>query len=381
MNGATTTAQTTKSAFSLMGGHVDAGAYEYRLYAADANGAGENWYLRSAAAPAGGPSLPTYRAEVPLLAGLPAQLRQGSLAMLGNLHQRIGDEDPQAAGIAAADGSAVQRRAWGRLIGADLDIRQSGTVSPHSQGRLKGLQAGTDLWADANWRAGLYVGHLQGDIDVSGFARGTFGRIGHNDLRSDYLGGYATWRNDTGLYADAVLQAGRHRYTAEPQGNLPVSGKGSSLLASLEVGQSFDLDERWKIEPQLQLVHQRQRLDDVAIGGARVSQQSDDGWLVRAGVRIKGEMATEAGTLQPYARVNYYRTSKGNDVARFIGPAASTDIASATGHSTAEVAAGATLTLNPTASLYGEVGKLFALGGDARLKSGIQGSAGLRVRW
>jgi fibronectin-binding autotransporter adhesin len=46
-NGATTTAQTTKDAFALAGGHVDAGAYEYRLYAADAAGAGENWFLRS----------------------------------------------------------------------------------------------------------------------------------------------------------------------------------------------------------------------------------------------------------------------------------------------------------------------------------------------
>ncbi|OUM02997.1 hypothetical protein A8M77_08630 [Variovorax sp. JS1663] len=52
-NGATTTAQTTRSAFSLANGHVDAGAYEYRLYAADALGAGENWYLRSTA-----PALP-----------------------------------------------------------------------------------------------------------------------------------------------------------------------------------------------------------------------------------------------------------------------------------------------------------------------------------
>ena len=41
MNGATTTAQTTRDAFRLAGGHVDAGAYEYRLHAADASGAGE----------------------------------------------------------------------------------------------------------------------------------------------------------------------------------------------------------------------------------------------------------------------------------------------------------------------------------------------------
>ncbi|VTU25241.1 Outer membrane protein IcsA autotransporter precursor [Variovorax sp. PBL-H6] len=47
INGATTTAQSTKDAFALQGGHVDAGAYEYRLQAGDANGAGESWYLRS----------------------------------------------------------------------------------------------------------------------------------------------------------------------------------------------------------------------------------------------------------------------------------------------------------------------------------------------
>ena len=50
-NGATTTAQSTRDAFALANGHVDAGAFEYRLYAADAQGTGENWYLRSEATP------------------------------------------------------------------------------------------------------------------------------------------------------------------------------------------------------------------------------------------------------------------------------------------------------------------------------------------
>ena len=133
-NGATTTAQTTRGAFVLANDHVDAGAFEYRLYAADAQGAGENWYLRSEATPpppgpvvrTESPSdptepatptpltkapdatgeappptvrVPTYRAEVPLFAALPAQLRQADLAMLGNLHRRVGDEAaPMAAG-------------------------------------------------------------------------------------------------------------------------------------------------------------------------------------------------------------------------------------------------------------------------------------------
>ncbi|WP_157103455.1 autotransporter outer membrane beta-barrel domain-containing protein, partial [Variovorax sp. WDL1] len=47
LNGATTTAQSTKDAFALQGGHVDAGAFEYRLQPGDAAGGGENWYLRS----------------------------------------------------------------------------------------------------------------------------------------------------------------------------------------------------------------------------------------------------------------------------------------------------------------------------------------------
>ncbi|MBU1359770.1 MAG: hypothetical protein KJ901_13570, partial [Gammaproteobacteria bacterium] len=131
-NGATTTAQTTQNAFTLangngvavpkgtpvlqattaVGGHVDVGAFEYRLYAADANGAGESWYLRNnvpaAAAPVGGgatalgfPALPAvtaYRSEVPLYASVAGQLRQGGLAMLSNRHQRIGDDEPTVAG-------------------------------------------------------------------------------------------------------------------------------------------------------------------------------------------------------------------------------------------------------------------------------------------
>ncbi|MBS0426881.1 MAG: autotransporter-associated beta strand repeat-containing protein, partial [Proteobacteria bacterium] len=38
------------------------------------------------------PVIPTYRADVPLYAALPEQLRQSNLAMLGNLHQRTGDD-------------------------------------------------------------------------------------------------------------------------------------------------------------------------------------------------------------------------------------------------------------------------------------------------
>jgi fibronectin-binding autotransporter adhesin len=387
-NGATTTAQTTKDAFALAGGHVDAGAYEYRLYAADAAGAGENWFLRSttnAVTPPttpGAPTVPviTYRAEASLYAALPSQLRQGNLAMLGDVRKRVGDDDVKGS---ASTPTGSDRRAWARVLSTDIDIQQGGTVSPTSKGRLTGFQAGTDLLATSNVRAGLYVGQLDGDATVNGFASGVSNlRTGRNDLRSQYVGVYGTFTADSGLYADVVVQSGRHRYTVEPMFGGGVGGKGNSLLGSIEVGQAFALGASgWSIEPQLQLIHQHMDLSDAAILGAVVQPDADSGWIARAGVRVKGQIDTAMGALQPYGRFNVYKTSSGTDVARFLNGATRTDIAAPTGGTSTELAGGFTLALGQTTSLYGEIGKLWSSGGDAKVKSSINGSLGVRVKW
>ncbi|MDQ0072506.1 outer membrane autotransporter protein [Variovorax boronicumulans] len=386
-NGATTTAQTTKDAFMLAGGHVDAGAYEYRLNAGDAAGAGENWYLRSdrpAVTPPTMPGIPvlpvvTYRAEASLYAALPSQLRQGNLAMLGDLRKRVGDDDVK--GTATTPGGE-DRRAWARVLSTDIDIRQGGTVSPTSKGRLTGFQAGTDLLTTPNWRAGLYVGQLDGDARVNGFASGIQNLgVGRNDLRSQYVGIYGTY-TDGGFYADAVVQSGRHRYTVQPNAMLGTEGKGNSLLGSIELGQAFALGgSGWSIEPQMQLIHQHMDLNNSAIAGAVATAQADSGWIARAGVRVKGEFDTVAGTLQPYGRFNVYKTSSGADVASFLNGATLTDISAPTGGRSTELAGGFTLALGQTTSLYGEIGKLWASGGNTKVKSSVNGSLGVRVKW
>jgi len=387
INGASTTAQRGKDAFVLAGGHVDAGAYQYRLYAADANGAGENWYLRSSSstilADPADPPVVAYRAETALYAALPSQLRQSNLAMVGNLHQRVGDEDPKA-GAAGTAGTPVHRdrRAWGRVLTTDMDVSQSGTVSPASKGRLTGFQAGTDLLATQDWRAGLYVGQLDGNVTVKGFVGGVTGAgAGRNDLRNQYLGFYGTYAGDSGFYADAVLQLGRHRYTVTPASGAGVDGKGDSLLASLELGKPFPIGGTWSIEPQLQLIHQRIHLDSSQIPGAVVQPDADSSWLARVGARVKGEMEIGSTTLRPYGRVNLYKASNGGDIARFTNPAATTDIVASTGGTSIELAAGLTLALNRRIGLYGEVGRIWAAGGDTRVRNSILASAGLQVKW
>ncbi len=112
-----------------------------------------------------------------------------------------------------------------------------------------------------------------------------------------------------------------------------------------------------------------------------MQQDAASGWVARLGLRIKGDLATAAGWLQPYGRLNFYRANVGGDAATFIGPAASTVIASEGEYKAGEVAAGATLALTPSASLYGEIGHLWNIGGDADVKSSVQASLGIKVRW
>ena len=235
--------------------------------------------------------------------------------------------------------------------------------------------------AGRDWRAGVYVGQLEGDAGVSGNARGLTARVGSNGLQSRYLGAYATWMDASGFFVDGVVQGSRQRYTAYPDTNPNVSGKASTFAASIETGKAFAIHERWRIEPQAQLIYQRIDPDEVALSGARVRYDVRGGWLARLGVRVKGDLATGLGRFQPYARLNLYRASFGRDTASFAGPAAVTAIASSSGYSAGEATAGATLSLTPATSLYGEIGRLWNLGGDAAVKSSVQASLGLKARW
>lgn len=343
-------------AFSLAGGHVDAGAYEYRLHQTEQGAS-----LQSG-----------YRAEVPLLAALPAQLRQADLDMLGGMHQRLGD----------APGNAVNdRRAWGRLLRTEPRIRQQGTVSPQSSGHLAGFQTGLDLYAGSSANAGFYLGQLKGDMRVNGLASDAIGKhAGSNHLHGRYLGLYASWLGEGGMYADTVLQWADHRshsHTRESQAQT----KGRSRLASLEVGQPLGIDSRWQIEPQAQLVYRQLRLDDTALRHAAVQHKTPGDWTLRVGMRIKGSFVTSAGVLQPYGSVNVHKASSTMDVARFVVPAATTDIQTRGGHISTALAAGATLQVNPRTSFYGELSHQWANGGNARVGSGVQAGAGVKLRW
>jgi len=141
------------------------------------------------------------------------------------------------------------------------------------------------------------------------------------------------------------------------------------------------IDSRWQIEPQAQLVYRQLRLDDTALSHAVVQHKTPGDWTLRVGARIRGSFATSAGALVPYASVNVYKSSSATDVARFVAPVATTDIQTRGGHTSTALAAGASLQVNRRTSFYGELSQQWAHGGNARVGSRVQASAGVKLRW
>ena len=83
---------------------------------------------------------------------------------------------------------------------------------------------------------------------------------------------------------------------------------------------------------------------------------------------------------QPNAAANIHRSAGGTDTTSFATAAATTAITTRSGYSSGELAAGLSVQLTPMASFYGEVGKVFKLGGgETQLKASVQGSVGLRL--
>ena len=385
INGGTTTATTTGAGFTLAGEHVDAGAFEYRLYASGLTGTSQSFFLRTQAnnqtpvTPVT-PADPTFRVEVPLLSTVAGTLRRGDLAMLGTYHQRMGDEN----GTIARD-FTVPGRLWGRVIADDGRVRQGGDARPTTDGRTYGFQIGVDLFrfgtGGGHHDLGVYGGYTEGKFDVSGFAGGIQGRaVGRFDPRSTYAGLYWTYLSDSGFYADTVVQHSWYGGRAvATNGNVaPIDGTG--ILASVETGYAFPLSPTWVLEPQAQLIAQGNSLDDVVIPNALV-QQRDRGQLTgRIGLRTRGRYDTSAGAIQPYLRANLWKAFASTDRTLFITPAATTPVRTSNSALWAEAGAGITWSLSPRLVLYGEADYRRSLDdGQGVVGRSVGGSAGLRI--
>lgn len=373
VNGATTTAQTTKDAFTLGADHLDAGAFQYRLFAADAGGAGEDWFLRA-----------TYRPDVPAFNGLATTVRQADLAVLGTLHLRVGDEKPYDKTVPEDQ----EGRFWARYIAQSTHQSLNDATATQADSRMNGMQAGVDLYQNESWRAGIYTTVL--DIDTS-YQGQTSGGAGYTSDTAFYLGGYATWTGDDGLYVDNVLQYGRHSVDLKT-GNShdSLSPDGNTFVASVEVGKPWQLgDSNWALEPQAQLIWQHSDFDSVIMPGdakTRADIEADDAVIGRLGVRLTSQYDTQQGSVKPYVRVNLWQElSDGSDSTTFTNTsnsAGKTTLTADQRYSSTEVALGATWAATSEVQAYTEVGKSYQNGGSkSQISNDLSGTVGIKIRF
>ncbi|HGH3385761.1 TPA: autotransporter outer membrane beta-barrel domain-containing protein [Citrobacter freundii] len=365
LNGATTTAQTSRDAFHLAADRMAAGAFEYQLHAGNALGQGENWYLRS-----------EYRPETMLYSGLASVVRQGDISLLGNMHQRMGDE--------VKPGIDEDNRAWARMIGYSGKTKLDDAAGTQTSSHTMGIQVGVDMYANESWKAGMYTSILDIDSNVKGTKTGSDGKGGNIDDNAFYVGGYATWFSGDGMYVDNVLQYGNHKSRLAATGNNgSYTVRGNTLTASTEVGKSFRLGaSAWSLEPQAQLIYQYSDFDNSTLDGVtptKVKMDTADSFTARLGVRLVADYDTNHGKFQPYGRVNVWQGLGSKDKTHFRNAVATTTLESSQQYSSTEVAAGLSWSIDRNLQVYGELGTQFSNGGSkSQVEAPVNASIGFK---
>jgi len=388
-------------AFALHGGSLKAGPYTYLLYRGGTSaGSEESWFLRSSvpganeltpdgastppeAAP-GSPAVPTsgtrpdtiplYRAEVPLYAAAPAVARELLTAQIGTFHDRQGnglllrEQGPSAS--------------WGRAWGGYSRQGQAGTAGSAFHGSMTGMQAGQDLYASESAsgqrdHVGAYVayGHASGDVSgtVLGFA-GT--RAGSLAVDAWSGGAYWTHIGPGGWYTDTVLQG--TSLTASPRSDMVTNATthGHAIAASFETGVPLAVGANVTVEPQVQVVWQRLRLNDLQDPVSSVAFRNADGALARAGVRVQKAIEHNGTQWRPFLRVDVLRAFGGSDQTIYDGSVA---IPTSLASTSARVQAGVTGTAGKHGSVYGTAGYVTSLDGAPRNDWML--NLGVRWRW
>ncbi|WP_408002954.1 autotransporter outer membrane beta-barrel domain-containing protein [Pseudomonas reinekei] len=268
--------------FSLLGGAVSLGAYDYDLIKQGDN----DWVLNTATR-----SISPGTQSVMALFNAAPTVWYGELSTLRSRMGEVRMDQGKAGG-------------WIRTYGNKYDVSASQELA--YQQTQHGFSFGADAplpVADGQWLVGLLGGYSQSDLNMS---RGTSGEVD-----SYYLGAYTTWLNENGYYADAVIKFNRFRNSSDVQLSDGRKTKGdydnNGVGASVELGRHIKLDNGYFVEPYTQWA-------GVIVEGA--DYDLDNG-MAAEGDRVRSMLAKVGATagrnftvgkgyeVQPYVRAAY----------------------------------------------------------------------------
>ena len=409
VNGATT----TPAAFSLSGGSVTAGAFDYFLFKGGVSpGSQDNWYLRNVLAPTpepeptppglptpvpGAPPIPLFQPGVAVMSVVPSVARSLGLLTLGTFNERQGDQllvrgdcsrETQnrlwnaSKSITGDENCTTRIGAWGRVFGQNTREHFAQGARPDFDGSFAGFQAGADLsrLESSNGHRdniGFYVAQARASGSVHGSVDGFEGALaGHVDLDASSYGGYWTHLGPTNWYIDTVVQGTHFNGTPESVRGVKTSVNGDAFTGSIEAGYPILLAPWLSFEPQIQGIWQRVWLDQTLVPLATISFDRADVFTGRAGALLRGTFGSAGGVWQPYLKGNVWWGSNGFDTVTFNGFGVPTG---RNGGTTLEGGGGVTGKLTRNFSVYGDASYLTSVSGESHIA--LKGNVGLRVTW
>jgi len=397
-------AVSTADAFTL--GHpLEAGPYQYALFKGSRDdSAPEFWYLRSEdpnppadvldalGIPMPAPGTPAatrpyvayYRPEVSLYTALPSMALNYGRALIGTLHERVGEQE-QLRDL-SGDGFGASG-AWARVIGQDgqWDAKSGGIYrdGPSFDDNMIAVQAGLDLYRDvhddgARDFAGVLssVGHGHGGVtnydDTS---------AGNDRFDSYSIGGYWTRFGAKDWYLDGVVQGTWYdAKSSNEEQSLSTHGFGTTL--SLEGGYPFTFASGWSLEPQSQVIYQSLHLNSANDSSAHVQFRDADSLAARLGGRAsrtwEWDQASKPRLLSGWFFANLWHEFKSDAVTTFSSQTGNIPFHSDLGGSWWELGTGLSAQLSKSASLYATIS--YDKGFNEGVKA-VNGNLGMRINW
>ncbi|EPD6681744.1 autotransporter outer membrane beta-barrel domain-containing protein [Cronobacter sakazakii] len=387
------------AAFTLNGGKVDAGTWEYYL-----NKENTDWYLKAETPPpvtppttpdagnpdAGNPDAGNPDAGNPDAgnpdAGKPdsgtssspvRRLTKSADAVLGmatapayvfnselqNLRFRHGD---------FMENTRLPGGVWGRYIGSDNRI--SGGASSGYSLTQNGFVTGGDKVFDLG----------ESRLAVGAFISYTDNSVNHNrggDSTIDSTGGgiYATWSDDNGYYLDGVLKYNHFSNELRTRMSDGTAVKGdynqNGFGGSLEAGKNIRLNQKTWAEPYVRTTAFRANAKDISLNnGMKASIGATKSLQAEAGVHLGMNLDIAGKTVKPYLKAAVSHEFSDNNKVRINNRYDFTNDISGT---TGKYGAGVSAQLTPNAEVWAEA----SYQKGRKFESPVTGSVGFRLNF
>ncbi|WP_224978979.1 autotransporter outer membrane beta-barrel domain-containing protein [Enterobacter asburiae] len=372
------------AAFTLNGGKVDAGTWEYYL-----NKENTNWYLKADTPPpvtqpsnpdASNPGAGNPEAGKPNVGTSPTPVRRitkSADAVLGmatapayvfnselqNLRFRHGD---------FMQNSSSQGGVWGRYTGSDNRI--SGGASSGYSLTQNGFETGGDKVFDlgeSRLAVGAFVSYTDNSVNHN--------RGGDSTIGSTGGGLYATWSDNNGYYLDGVLKYNRFSNELRTRMSDGTAVKGdysqNGFGGSLEAGKTIKLNDNAWAEPYVRTTAFRADAKDISLNnGMKASIGVTKSLQAEAGVNLGMNLDVAGKTVKPYLKAAVSHEFSDNNKVRINNRYDFTNDISGT---TGKYGAGVSAQLTPNAEVWAEAN--YQKGG--KFESPVTGSVGFRLNF